>query len=155
MGEWRSSAAREIESFLKSKGYTVRDLKISGGDKILLGREEGGRFTALTEADMVILGGGSVKYILRIQEGESLQELIGTYGAVNLSTHLVRGKERMGTEGAALILVTEWDEGSRRPEELGLLKGLLKGWSGSLKDLHICRKIGFYKEFERLAAGKE
>src|SRR3989304_699644 len=105
MGEWRSSAAREIESFLKSKGYTVRDLKISGGDKILLGREEGGRFTALTEADMVILGGGSVKYILRIQEGESLQELIGTYGAVNLSTHLVRGKERMGTEGAALILV--------------------------------------------------
>lgn len=155
MGEWRSSAAREIESFLKSKRYTVRDLKISGGDKILLGREDKGKFVALVEADMIILGGGSVKYILRIREGESLQELIGTYGAVNLSTHFVKGKERVGIEGATLILVTEWEEGSRIPEELGLLKGLLKGWKGSLRDLYICRKIGFYKEFERLAAGKE
>lgn len=154
MGEWRSSAMREIESFLKSKGYTVGDLKVSGRDKILLGREEGGRFMALAEADMIILGEGGVKYILRVQEDESLQGFIGTYGAINLATHLVRGKERMGIEGAALIIVTEWSEDSTRPEELSLLKGLLKGWKGSLRDLYICRKIGFYKDFERLAAGK-
>jgi len=133
---WHEKIRNDIEQFLKDKDIKFKSSHGKGKVPLFLDATDTSRSGQLSDADIIVIKDGIIKYIIEIETGAPTpKKIIGIIIATDLSTIYKRREEKLKIEDAKLFVITQAEKTnkprSKKPDQYKNIKSKLKV-SGSI-----------------------